>query len=72
MKTENNTIIEAGPFDLENACKRLLELLAANDVKRGSKKASVIEYGFVHGLVMAYGNVPYLTICLMSGRSILD
>ncbi len=60
------------PYDLEAFKTRLLQILKTNDVKVGSAKAKTIEYGFINGLVAAYGEIPLLTLCVGSGRSILS
>ena len=52
------------------------EIISVNDVKLNSKKARIIECAFIQGMMFSddryYVDSPYLTICLMSGRSILD
>ena len=55
--------------------EKLLTLLINNDIKEGSKKALLLEYGFLQGLFVAnpeYAKHAYLVICMSCGRSILD
>ena len=52
----------------------LKEILKANDIKPGTRKAGDCEYFFLQGALTAdstLANDPILMICLMSGRSIL-
>ena len=56
--------------------KSNLELmLAANRYKPGSQKARICEFSFLQGAISAKPEIvsecPAVTICLMSGRSIL-
>ena len=56
--------------------KSNLELmLAANRYKPGSQKARISEYSFLQGAISAKPELanecPVITLCLMSGRSIL-
>ncbi len=54
----------------------LQEVLDANDYREGTKKAAICETSFIQGAITAdptlISNCPILTICLMSGRSILS
>ena len=54
----------------------LQEVLNANDYKEGTKKAAICENSFIQGAITAdpslISNCPVLSICLMSGRSILS
>jgi len=54
----------------------LQDVLDANDYKEGTKKAAVCETSFIQGAITAdptlISNCPILSICLMSGRSILS
>ena len=54
----------------------LQEVLNANDYREGTKKAAICETSFIQGAITAdptlINNCPILTICLMSGRSILS
>jgi len=50
-------------------------ILKSNDVKIGTKRARTIECAFIQGMMVAdnrYARNAFLTICLMSGRSIID
>ena len=69
--TEAKTLAPA-PYDLDAIKKRLQALLTVNKVKKNSAKGRTIEYGYVNALVLVYGPNPYLTLCCLSGRSILD
>lgn len=60
----NDEIIEAVKY-----------VLKSNDVKIGTKRARTIECSFIQGMMVAdnrYARNAFLTICLMSGRSIID
>ena len=54
----------------------LQEVLNANDYREGTKKAAICENSFIQGAITAdpslINNCPILSICLMSGRSILS
>ncbi len=54
----------------------LEEVLNANDYREGTKKAAICETSFIQGAITAdpslINNCPILSICLMSGRSILS
>tara|TARA_R110000851_G_scaffold58647_3_gene136100 strand:+ start:154 stop:369 length:216 start_codon:yes stop_codon:yes gene_type:complete len=54
----------------------LQDVLDANDYKEGTKKAAICETSFIQGAITAdptlISNCPILSICLMSGRSILS
>jgi len=54
----------------------LQEVLNANDYREGTKKAAICETSFIQGAITAdptlINNCPILSICLMSGRSILS
>ena len=54
----------------------LQEVLNANDYREGTKKAAICENSFIQGAITAdpslISNCPILSICLMSGRSILS
>lgn len=54
----------------------LQEVLNANDYREGTRKAAICETSFIQGAITAdpslINNCPILSICLMSGRSILS
>jgi len=54
----------------------LEEVLKANGYKQGTKKAQICETSFIKGAITADPSLitesPLLSICLMSGRSILS
>lgn len=50
----------------------LTQILTANGWKRGSAKARAAEYAFIIGITSAGHGSPFLQICQLSGRSILD
>lgn len=58
----------------EQVKEKLLKLLELEDVKKGTKKARLIEWAMIQGMHVILGqNLPtYYTILLMSGRSVLD
>jgi hypothetical protein len=51
------------------------KVLAANGYKPGSQKARICEFSFLQGAISAkpelVNECPVVTLCLMSGRSIL-
>jgi len=51
------------------------KVLAANGYKPGSQKASICEFSFLQGAISAkpelVNECPAITLCLISGRSIL-
>ena len=59
----------------EEIADAVRKILSSNDIKVGSKKARTIECSFLQGMMVAdprYAKNPYIVICLMSGRSLLD
>lgn len=65
---------DATPAERIAAYKEALgQILAANGWKRGSQKARIAEYCFIIGVTSAGpAPLPYLQICVESGRPILD
>jgi hypothetical protein len=54
---------------------RLQTLLLKNSIKKGTVKAKTAEFFFIQGVMAGNEQLatnPYLTIMLISGRSILD
>ena len=51
---------------------KLTSMLNTNQIKRKSQKAKYIEYAFLQGIMHGKEPDAYYTICIMSGRSILD
>lgn len=52
---------------------RLNAILEVEGVKPKSKKAQLIEWAMLHGIILASSEAyPYLAILIMSGRSILN
>jgi hypothetical protein len=58
--------------ELESYRSKLRELLTVNRWKVGSKQAIAAEYAFTLGIEAVKGPLAYLSICRLSGRSILD
>jgi hypothetical protein len=59
---------------LDQLKDRLQKLLATNQIKKGTVKAKMAEFFFLQGVMTDedWAAHPYLTITLISGRSILD
>ena len=71
MAQETET--QATPFDTEKAKEKLKQILEINKVKKNSVKGRTLEYAFLHGLHVAYGEkVNMLLFLHQCGRSILD
>ena len=62
--------------DIQTIQSSLQQVLDANDYKEGTRKAAICETSFIQGAITAdpdlISNCPILSICLMSGRSILS
>ena len=58
----------------ERLANRLRKMLINCQVKQGSQKAKLIECGFMQGFLASWEDapLPWLLICLISGRSVLD
>lgn len=60
---------------IESLKPRLLTLLERNGIKKETVKAKTAEFFFIQGVMAGNQDLatnPYLTIMLISGRSILD
>jgi len=61
---------------LSTLIERLKQVLSANDYKPGSQKARICEKHFLQGAISAnpelINEYPAITICILSGRSILS
>lgn len=57
--------------ELKTLQTNLRNTLLANGIKEGSKKAQSAEFFFLQGAAAAGVNLPIISICVMSGRSIL-
>jgi hypothetical protein len=60
---------------IEQIQEDLLKILKSNGVKMHTKRARTIECSFLQGMMVAdkrYMEYPYLVLCLLSGRSVLD
>ena len=62
---------------IEQIANHLQKILTANRIKEGSKKASDMEYAYLHGIIATCeaNNIqphPIVGVCLVSGRSILS
>ncbi len=58
--------------ELKTLQTNLRNTLAANGIKEGSKKAQTAEFFFLQGAAAAGVNLPIISICVASGRSILS
>lgn len=72
MTVTESTVLSPAAYNVEAFKERLGKMLSANQCKPGSAKARTIEYGYINGLIAVYGETPYFTILLISGRSLLD
>jgi hypothetical protein len=58
-----------------NLKEKLEQVLAANGYKPGTQQATICEFSFLQGAISAkpelVNECPAITLCLISGRSIL-
>lgn len=70
----NWTAEEKAPLvEVDEAKEALKKILDANRTKPNLKFGRIIEHGFLQGWIAAKGHeLPFFTVCMLSGRSILD